>query len=176
MLINDDRQCAKEVNAILSVQPSLVERVVFDGQVIRLPKAYFFGHYDSRGGASMVLAKNHIEALKSYMSEFGMEEDAVDDAQDDFLFKVEVIFCGGDPDLTELDQEYDEDGFKYGRVQTRYLDPSTGTFSSWKDEDIVVFWKEEEPKLELRKLALDYDYRIERLSLGEDAFGLAQIS
>ena len=37
----------------------------------RLQRAYFFGHYDSRGGAMLVLADNFVKALLKYAEGFG---------------------------------------------------------------------------------------------------------
>lgn len=46
-------------------------------------KAYLYGHYDSRGGATLISADNFLEALQRYLEIFCVEE--VDDMVD--LFK-----------------------------------------------------------------------------------------
>jgi len=56
MLINDNRACAQALNQMLLQPPDPPKA---ERQAQPAFRAYFFGHYDSRGGAFMVLALEH---------------------------------------------------------------------------------------------------------------------
>lgn len=195
MLMGDSRECAKAVNAIMLQGPRPGQKA--DRQAEWFEKAYVFGHYDSRGGATLVLAKNHVEALQKYGAAFCVDDDAeyrdnaIDGLQDDFIKRVELIVCD-EPlpaEEAELDEEY-EGAYRYGKVQSRYEKVEydyegpqdadgrfkripTGKFSKWVDEPILVMWKGRiPPKLQLPKSLLEHEYRIVRERLGEDACGL----
>lgn len=47
--------------------------VVIEREVERVAKVYLFGHYDSRGGASLVVAENHFDAVNAYLNVFDPE-------------------------------------------------------------------------------------------------------
>lgn len=196
MLMGDSRECAKAVNAILLQGPQPGRKA--DRQAEWFEKAYVFGHYDSRGGATLVLADNHVEALRKYGEAFGVSlegegkvDNGIDALQDDFLKRVELIVC--DEALpegeAELDEEY-EGAYRYGKVQSRYelveydydgpKNPDggfrripTGKFSKWRDEPVMVLWKgRTPPKLSLPGGLLQCEHRMVREKLGEDACGL----
>ena len=81
MMMNDDRQCAQAVNALTAPEkpgPKLTDR-----QVEEHPRCFLFGHYDSRGGASLVPAKNVFDAFKIYASSFGFSVDEKGELQDE---------------------------------------------------------------------------------------------
>lgn len=50
----------------------------FEGEVGRLRNVYFFGHYDSRGGATMIVAKNVLVAARHYAKAFDFSTDPED--------------------------------------------------------------------------------------------------
>ena len=84
-MMADNRVCAKAVQALLtptSLQepPAPVERVVQ-----RIPRAYVFGHYDSRGGSTLIPAKTFHQALCKYAETFGRDENGDDPGQKDFF-------------------------------------------------------------------------------------------
>jgi len=221
MMIQDSRACARALNQLLAPQePDPAKKRC--ARQVQVVKAYFFGHYDSRGGAFMVLACNHIEALKKYvlmawqtdldakdpdpgqresLEKEGLSAEAVeaelaswtnglvDSAQEDFLFQAEVVVC--DEPLPAEDAELDCDygdpkegiGYKYGRVQSRYAltdwssgkGVPTGKHSKWMDCSTVFLWRGRAPNPVLDQSVLSEQYRIKRLSLGEDACGLVLV-
>src|SRR5262245_44032287 len=61
-----------------------------------IPRAFVFGHYDSRGGSSLIEAVNLGEAAKVYNSQFGMdtEELGLDPAGDDYIGRYGVAVYG----------------------------------------------------------------------------------
>lgn len=135
LMIGDDRECAAAVTDLLLAQARPGKDKKADRQVEQTRTAYVFGHYDSRGGAALVLADNHIEALKKYMAAFfscdlsQTDEDKeyvdgmIDAAQEDFIKRVQLVVCDEAlPDEeAELDATYaDEGGYLYGKVQSRY--------------------------------------------------------
>lgn len=67
MLMGDQRECAKAVGAALT--PREKTTVISKRQVEEHPRCFLFGHYDSRGGATLVRAKNLIEAFEKYACE-----------------------------------------------------------------------------------------------------------
>jgi len=78
----DNRVCAKAVAALTTVPENAppVERVV---QFI--PRAYVFGHYDSRGGASLIVADTIAEAIRKYATIFGWDGDLEDLGQKEYF-------------------------------------------------------------------------------------------
>lgn len=136
MMMGDDRACAMAVNDLLTLRgkagPKISER-----QVEEHPRCFLFGHYDSRGGASLVRAKNLLEAFEKYAESFGwavkdgrLEDEGMrqhmkseeeyeawkPDAlhglmEEDFMFSCNVIVCD-EPfadDNVELDRSYCDD-------------------------------------------------------------------
>jgi hypothetical protein len=219
MLINDNRACARAVNDILCPKPPDPAKKHSPRQAMPAFKAYFFGHYDSRGGAFMIVAPNHIAALKRYAAETffcdvdaapeeadpgqtdfvkqhmglegedlreemsGWRDGLVDGCQEDFLFRAEVIVCDAPlpAEAADVDEGYvGKGGWKYGRVQCRYAEldyskpghPPTGKFSKWRDFGPVVLWRGRAPEVSFSQSILKEEFRVKRLSLGEDACGL----
>ena len=147
MMMGDDRLCAKAVNSLLTPReeagPKIAER-----QVEEHPRCFLFGHYDSRGSACLVRAKNLIEAFEKYaveafswemvdgkLEEPGMREYLKDEyeawrpdaihglLEEDFMFSCNVIVCDepfGEESGRELDRGYDESGYRYGVLQYRW--------------------------------------------------------
>lgn len=138
MMMGDNRACAMAVNDLLTPRekagPKLCER-----QVEEHPRCFLFGHYDSRGGASLVKARNLIEAFEKYAESFGWAKDPktgqLEDEgmrqymksegeyeawkpdalhwlmEEDFMFSCNVIVCD-EPfadDNVELDRAYCDD-------------------------------------------------------------------
>lgn len=188
MLIGDDRECARAVNELLEAPEPEAQTVVAGGrqkQVVR--RAFLFGHYDSRGGASLVVADEIGEAARKYACVHGLvdgpgvpveperkreEADMIHRLfADDYISWVEVFVCDAsfpESDL-DLDEEFcgPESGFRYGRIESK-LKSSTG---KWEKTHRMVFWKGPKPKLVVEDDGF-VKYRIEREELGEDAFGL----
>ena len=190
ILIGDDRACARALTDLMFAKPDPDQKA--DRQQGPAEKAYVFGHYDSRGGAALVIASNHIEAIKKYCKAFfcidtddepdkELASDHIDMAQEDFLFRADVVCCDAPlpADGIELDADYDGE-FRYGMIQSRYdqsrYDPTT-KFSEWADQNILVLWKGETPPqmTGLRQSILKEEFRLERLELGEDACGLVVV-
>lgn len=145
--------------------------ILVDREVEGIAKLYLFGHYDSRGGATAVIARNHVDAVKAYLAAFDPDglrayvqeregedaarkavDDLVDAAQDDFLARYELRVCDvALPDAAdELLEEYrDSDGYRFGVVQRRYsrsesgapASKTKGRWSKWTDTDVAVLWQ-----------------------------------
>lgn len=160
-----------------------------DRIVQTIEKAFLFGHYDSRGGATLVIASNYIKALEAYMTAFGCGlkeadnkeayDNLVDCCHKDFIRSGSVIVCdepffeGSD---VELDSEYTDDGYSYGSIkETRTHKTFEGTTKS-ATETILIFWKKKKPVLDRDEDNHSVsEYTIKREKLGEDAFGLHMI-
>jgi len=76
-------------------------------------QGFLFGHYDSRGGASFVVAETKAEAYKKYVSTFWLDEEekateGVKIAEEDFLGAATLESEHEIEDGTDL--EYGEDG------------------------------------------------------------------
>jgi len=194
ILIGDDRACARALTDLMFAKPDPDQKA--DRQQGPVEKAYVFGHYDSRGGAALVIASNHIEAIKKYCKAFfcidtddepdkELASDHIDMAQEDFLFRADVVCCDAPLPVDDIELDADYGGeFHYGRVQSRWADrdysksghPLTGTFSEWMDTRTLLLWKgETPPELSMPKSILTEEHRIERLELGEDACGLVVV-
>jgi len=78
----DNRVCAKAMAALMTTAPTVypVERAV---QFV--PRAYVFGHYDSRGGAALVVADTIAKAIVKYARVFGWDENLEDLGQKEYL-------------------------------------------------------------------------------------------
>lgn len=81
MLMNDSRSCAMAVNAITAAPAPATK--LFDREVERHERCFLFGHYDSRGGASLIPAKDLFTAFKIYSSSFGFTPDEKGELQDE---------------------------------------------------------------------------------------------
>lgn len=149
MLMGDNRAVAKAVNALMTPKETVGPKIS-DRQVEEHPRCFLFGHYDSRGGATLVKARNLLEAVSRYaveafqwevvdgkLEEPGQREYLKDDAEyeawkpdalhslveEDFMFSCNVIVCDAPfpDDQVDLDYGYDdENGYRYGVVQYRW--------------------------------------------------------
>lgn len=150
---------------------AILVNVLVDREVERVAKVYLFGHYDSRGGATAVIARNHVDAVNAYLAAFDPEglrayvheregedaarkavDDLVDAAQDDFLARYELRVCDAalpDADDELLEEYRDSDGYRFGVVQRRYFradlgapaSKTKGRWSKWMDTDVAVLWR-----------------------------------
>src|SRR5262249_47281510 len=87
-----------------------------DRQVEVHPRCFLFGHYDSRGGATLIPAPHLIEAFRTYAQAFGYDRNLEDEEmrkhfgneeeyrtwlpnaihgllEEDFMFSCNVIVC-----------------------------------------------------------------------------------
>jgi hypothetical protein len=124
------------VNDMLTPREQTVK--ISDRQVEEHPRCFLFGHYDSRGGATLVRAKNLLEAFAKYAESFGwtvdektgrledegmrqyMKSEAEYEAwkpdalhglmEEDFMFSCNVVVCD-EPfgEKEELDHGYTGD-------------------------------------------------------------------
>ena len=144
MLMNDGRECAKQVNKMLATKAATYK---VEGAVEVYDDAYLFGHYDSRGGASLVVgAGSGLRACISYNRGCGWP-DLGGAALEDLLTPTgcEVHFVGRKP---EPDQELQygfedaERGYLYARVWTRWRGRTEGRgeWSSWEAKPVWVFF------------------------------------
>lgn len=115
--------------------------ITVEREVERIEKFFLFAHYDSRGGATGIVARNHLETLRAYADVFDPEglrryvaeregaeagerayDNAIDAAADDFIHRYELRVA--DKPLpakdAELLLEYEGAGYCFGVVQTRY--------------------------------------------------------
>jgi hypothetical protein len=131
---------------------------------------YVFGHYDSRGGATLIRAERLLEAAEAYATDFVGGESVSDDErrmflnnalEEDFMFRATVIVCdaplGG---AADLDGDYDESGYQYGEVTALAGDHCKA----------LVLWRGAPPRVIF--LNDGTEDSITPIELGEDAWGL----
>lgn len=166
-------------------------------QVEFFKRAYVFGHKDSRGGSTLVLARNHIEALRTYAQSFGADRDfhdaqqaamgpiayqewrdsLIDACEEDFVGQYRLIVCDqGLPaeDGQELLESYGGP-FQAAWVEER-LDTEFGKMK-WQRTDELVLYRGERPSLlpEARGMFnATFHFRLKDASsdLAEDEYGL----
>jgi hypothetical protein len=86
MLANDSRRCAKEINNMSEAYYNERRTMEVNGEVEFYQNGYLFGHYDSRGGGSLVIAPNIINAIESYNHAMFCNEGNVDMiVEEDFI-------------------------------------------------------------------------------------------
>lgn len=151
-------------------------------EVARITRAYLFGHYDSRGGSTLVVAKNLSRALVAYALSFGYGDEELehDAAEQDYVARYTVIVCdrafSTADDGAELLADYRDDGtgYRFGVVQSRWRD-SRGRRSRWRDTAYAVLWSGMPPAIVGQTGPLQEELRLDRRNLGEDAWGLGLI-
>lgn len=149
-----------------------------------IEKAFFFGHYDSRGGASLVVAKKLEEACRKYEEMFfaGWEEDdpgrvECDPAGDDFEEGLTVLVFDEpvDFDGEELLEDYGGK-FKTARIWSRYPTPMFKSgWSKWRETQTVILYRGKRPTFKADCLPDGkpfWFYEARTWEPGEDAFGL----
>ena len=142
-LMNDGRECARQLNEMMAEVPPPEWEV--EGSVETYQGAYLFGHYDSRGGATLIVeARSGVEACIDYNRGCGWP-DLSNMALEDILTPTgcEVHFVGKTPKPhTDLDYGYsgDEGGYLYARVQTRWRDNQGAPWRAWEDQPTWVFF------------------------------------
>lgn len=162
-LMNDDRECAKQVNALFEAARVQRNGPRFEREVEFHPKVYVFGHYDSRGGATAVFAPNVIKAIEKYVGSCGWvgedeegnlitDDNSINVAYEDLLSQgmFQMVVCD-EPldDKSELLVEYDDQGYKAALVEHRWLDTYGGNkWSDWESSQMVVLWKGSLPDTE----------------------------
>jgi hypothetical protein len=156
---------------------------------------YFFGHYDSRGGATFIQADSMHKAVRRYMGEVLMHDESEmfddwcwDAAYEDLL-ALHVDSRGSGPDeIVVFDDPVTE-----GEVLEEYLGDGTGWQWAWvhkhahygqsdnhvwDDHRFLILYKGEEPEMPAEshtKLDIHWTWESdhgEGETLGEDAFGL----
>lgn len=146
----------------------------------RIERAYLFSHYDSRGGSTLVVAKNLSRALAAYAASFGYGDEVLahDAAEEDYVARYIVIICdralSPADDGAELLADYRDDGtgYRWGVVRFRGRDASRGRWSRWKDTGYAVLWAGEAPTITRPAGPRCDELRIDRRDVGEDAWGL----
>jgi hypothetical protein len=148
MMINDGRACTKAMNEMLNSHHKEPRFAVLGSHVVT--DAYLFGHYDSRGGTTMLVGEpEQMKAMILYNRVCGWP-DLGSAPVEDMLHTgaAEIHFVGGAPNESrELDFAYEgvERGYLYGRVQTRYwrspYGEGEGQWSEWEDVNAWVFWR-----------------------------------
>ncbi len=152
-------------------------------EVGRIERAYVFGHYDSRGGSTLVVARNLSRALVAYAASFGYGDDVLehDAAEEDHVARYTVVVCdralSTADDGAELLADYRDDGggYRFGVVQSRWRDVSRGRWSRWRDTTYAVLWSGRPPTIAGPAGPLQEEFRLDRRSIGEDAWGLGLI-
>jgi hypothetical protein len=153
---------------------------VGEREVGRIERAYLFGHYDSRGGSTLVVAKNLSRALVSYAASFGYGDEVLehDAAEEDYVARYVVIVCdrplSSADDGAELLADYRDDGggYRLGVLQSRWRDASRRRWSKWKDTSCAILWADKVPTVTGRAGPFRDELRIDRRDVGEDAWGL----
>jgi hypothetical protein len=175
-LIHDKRQAPKTINDALNRPRTLDDLVQFElGDRERVvewhERAYLFGHYDSRGGASLVLARNLNEATAKYGVAMGFDEDdEFDIAGDDYIKRVSLVVLDVSLPANGSELLADYTGTPDRSYDLRVVEHKFGR--RWSESDTLVLFRadREPPKV------LPYDYadgtRLVPKPVGEDAFGL----
>lgn len=152
-------------------------------EVGRIGRAYLFSHFDSRGGSTLVVARNLSRALVAYTASigFGDEDLEHDAAEQDYVARYAVIVCdralSPDDDGAELLADYRDDGggYRFGVVQSRWRDVSRRRWSRWRDTAYAVLWSGRRPTIFGQAGPLPEELRLDRRNVGEDAWGLGLI-
>jgi hypothetical protein len=151
----------------------------------RIENAVLFGHYDSRGGATLYTGMKFSEALQCYVNVLSGDSFDEEDiarcewsAMEDYIgiFNV-LIFGEGEfesDDGREALKQYGGE-WNVGRVYERYT--SYGGSKRWSETNVMVAWKGKKPDVTEAMLAgktnfLGWKYTVRSWNLGEDAFGL----
>lgn len=173
MLIPDGRACTNAVNAMMAEQQRGVKADrEKESPCPYHPRVHIFGHYDSRGGASLVVGKTTPDAMVHYNEAVGFEPEW-DAAGTDYIGRFDLIVCDEalPTEQCELLKDYGGD-YNFGRIQTRFR-VGDGEFSKWFKTETVILWKGKAPVLsDDGKATLKYEYRLKKWDVGEDAFGL----
>lgn len=141
----------------------------FPDEVEYLERAYLYGHYDSRGGAAMIIASDIMKAHQTYLDNFFPGMANLDDVLiDDFIGRFSVVVCGSPlPPAGELLKPYGAQpgyicylahkrrGVAHINAQGR---PVPGEL------DIIVLSTSVQVQFQ--------DYWLSAWDIGEDAFGL----
>lgn len=148
-LIDDGRLCTEEANKLLTQKSRFAPR--FHGEAQFFQTAHMFGHYDSRGGGTLVLgAKTSIEAIIQYNRSCGWDD--MDDAGlEDFNNsegQVELVVCDrcfeDEIDLLDdFDGTPEKRGYLCARLEERYVPQDQerwGGPQPWKPSGVVVMW------------------------------------
>jgi hypothetical protein len=139
---------------------------------------FLFGHYDSRGGATLIPTPNALTAIEHYAESFGFtnkdgEEwnQATRFAMNDFISIVEVHVIGPEFDVKTPQELLSEYGGEYASFQL---------FHGALEEPVLVLVHKSEfpteddwPESMAAPAELDGEkYHLEHWALGEDAYGL----
>ena len=154
MLMNDSRRCAQAVNEMLADANELAsfcwaheenekalglrEIPVLEREVGYHHKVWLFGHYDSRGGASMLIGGTAGQALAKYADSFAYEEG--EDMTDVALEDLNQI-VGRPLPLIILDRELEMESQELmksfgGHYKTAWLDISTYWWQRYNDPPV----------------------------------------
>lgn len=98
-IYGDTRECMQAVQNMMEAAMAQRGTPPIPGEVEFFPRAFLFGHYDSRGGAMITFDQPHaLAAIRSYIVNcFGDDPDrgpAVDSAFEDFMGRFEVVVVG----------------------------------------------------------------------------------
>lgn len=193
-MINDGRECTKAVNDMMWAQEQ--ERFAPKIQIGQIAETfyagtrYLYGHYDSRGGATIVKAPNLMEAHRKYLKICDWDENTSDVLIEDFIGKFDVVFMGtlvnGVPEAPSLkpgvDLLYGENftAFKmeaewapgeWAKIETLVFIPSSDLPKSEKDGEDEEDGFDEDEAVVLTTESDGVHYRLTAWELGEDAFG-----
>ena len=149
-------------------------------EVGRIERAYLFSHYDSRGGSTLVVAKNLSRALVAYAASFGYGDEVLehDAAEEGYVGRYMVLVCdralSPADDGAELLADYRDDGggYRWGVVRSRWRDASRGRWSRRRDTACAILWAGKVPTVTGCAGPSRDELRIDRRDVGEDAWGL----
>ena len=175
-LFGDERECAKAISSILfaseeeRVSPSIDREVSFQ------KRAYFFGHYDSRGGGFVTTSvPGIVMAFEKYNGIFGNEPGSdLDWVLEDFIGRYELVVL--DKPLPGVDSEllssysHDGSGYNLGKLERQMKG-----IDSWFDIGVAMLWAGDAPvipSVTTSTPGMVWEYRIVPWDIGEDACGL----
>lgn len=115
-------------------------------EVAYYARAFVFGHYDSRGGATLVLSSHTATALRHYEQGMGFHPDR-DAGHYDLLAggRVRLVVCdrplpGSAGELLD-GYEGSDPGRLLARVESRLAPPGAATgVGPWTETDLAVLW------------------------------------
>lgn len=123
-----------------------------DREVSRISDLYGFGHYDSRGGFTLVQAPNLLRAFRRYLEEFAIQEENPEDRlairglEEDLEWTgIEAIICDAEPTslMGELEEGYSKEGYAWGVVEYRWKS-EWHPWTDWTPTCYLIAWKRTE--------------------------------
>jgi hypothetical protein len=188
-LLGDGREVAKQVNQMMHKAEHARGAPTHKREVQYIPEGWFFGHYDSRGGGSLLLVRGIVQAIKRYAEFFSFgdkPEDqlmAEDTAYEDLLGRYEIVVLdkplpdeGGEVLAPYIDPS-EQPGWKLAKLYVQSVFPDKPDQFKPREANVAVFYQGKRPKFKPnirmngeREMWREV-YTLKRWNIGEDACG-----